>query len=512
MKKIFLLIFVITAPWVVSGQMIRALYSNSEGQYPRLEWFSTELRDSVAVEIFRSPAGTDGHTRIFPVTHQRFGNDTTFFTVFDTTLKEAGIYGYLMQIPRKSDTLRSELMYGQTPGFSKVPYVVSFDAESVQEKKAIRLEWKLSDSRTVQGLALYRSRHYDDGYELVAHLPKEAVGYVDEVDRANEPYYYFLQIRDFFGYQPPSVRIHGFSRFAEKPFPPQELSVSRKDGVIRLRFRKTGSNVIGFNLYRGVGMTPRFTPVIQQFYAPLEWIEISDTTRFPAETGFLQYYCTAVSDGFVESAPSDTVFLDLSFSLPVPPPAELNVITDEQGYPMLVWPSQADNPAVAGYNVYRTAAQIKQATVQAAVKLNAGLIHYSLNYFTDSSLNLTGEYLYEVESVNHNGKSSELRTGVRTEFIPEDPKLILSATQDETGIVLSWQKLENPPITQLKIYRQKGEGAAELMTTQPNKTATWTDAKTTGGASYIYTVMAVYTDGKSIQVNDGFLVTRNPGK
>jgi hypothetical protein len=508
MKTIMLCLWIFAASLLMQGQVIKGLRSDNTGQYPILEWYSSVVPDTTACRVYRGSVDKEDFVRILPQYFIKADADTTFYYIFDTTLTKPGVYRYYIDVPGKRDTTHSEILFGQTPGFLKTPYVESFTAEPVEGKKAIRLQWKLSDTRTVQGLALFRSRNYHDGYELIARLAPDAELYEDRVERSNEPWFYFLQIRDFFGYQPPSIRIHGFSTYASPPLPPQEMSAYVGNNKVTLRFRSVGEDVIGFNIYRREGDKSRYLMVARQDVHSGEWYELKDTVPFAPQVRELFYYATAVSDGYLESNSGDTVVVDLAGSMEVVPPAGLSVLTDDQGYPTLFWDPMENNPAVAGFNVFRTADQGRNAEIQKPVKLNPTLIHFSQNYWTDSTRGLEGGFLYEVESVNQTGQPSLLRSGVRIDVVPTVPVLILAARQDETGIILSWQGLSDKEITKLHIYRTKGDGVPELAASKPNMTDQWTDTKTTVGNSYSYYVEAECKNGKRLLVNPGILVKR----
>ena len=143
------------------------------------------------------------------------------------------------------------------------------------------------------------------------------------------------------------------------------------------------------------------------------------------------------------------------------------------------------------------------------MKLNADQIPVSINYFTDTTADRWKHYQYSVESVNHAGVPSAMRTSATFLSDPVDLVLLLSATQEKSGITLQWAALSDPNIVKLHIYRQTGDDAPVKLITKTNESGSWTDKKTTPGASYIYTVSAEYKHGTIITVNDGLLVQRS---
>jgi hypothetical protein len=506
MKQILWLILSLLVADIASAQVPRAFRSDSEGSVPRLEWYIAGAHDSIPFEVFRGISGDEKFVKIRPVKLQRLQGDTTILVVFDTTAKGADIFSYYIDIELDNKSFRSEVMFAHTMGYLAPPQVVDFTASPAKDHKGIVLQWRLNNQRTVLGLSLYRSSSYDGDYELVARLSGDATEYTDEVPVANEPWFYFLQIRDFFGYQPPSPRIHGFTHFAEVPYPPQNTGVQHSLQGNTIRWRGVGTNIIGYHLYRKVYDRAGFVRIYSQIPVQGEWVTLTDTVPLPGGCTTVWYYATAVSDGFAESPPGDTVVVDLSLFQPVVPPRELEAIAGGGGDVLLIWTTQEQDVAVAGYNLYRRT--LNREAVLHEERLNRDQIAVSQNYFTDTTAQLRTHYQYTVESVNHAGNPSALRTSATFLSDLVDLVLLLSATQEKAGITLQWKALSDSDIINLHIYRQTGDATPVKLTTKPNADGSWTDNKTTPGTSYIYRVDAEDSNGMIINVNDGFFVRR----
>jgi hypothetical protein len=506
MKRVIWFILPLLMFDVAPAQVPGAFRSDSEGSVPRLEWYLPGVYDQIPFEVFRGISGKEEFVKIKPAQLQRIQGDTTILVVFDTTVKEANIYRYYIDVVLDDKTYRSEGVFAHTLGYLAPPVVTGFTASSASGRKGIDLQWRLSDNRTVLGLSLFRSSSYDGDYELIARLPGDATTYTDEVPMANEPWFYFIQIRDFFGYQPPSPRIHGFTHFAEVPFPPQNTWVQYSAQGTTLRWRGVGDNIIGYYLYRKVYERAGFARIYSQIPVAGEWNSITDTVPLPEGCTKVLYYATAVSDGFAESPPGDTVVVDLSLFQPVVSPRELEAIAGGGGDILLIWTTQERELAVAGYNLFRRT--LNREAVLNEVRLNPVLIPVSQNYFTDTTAQQWTHYQYTVESVNHAGNPSAIRTSATFLSDPVDLVLLISATQEKAGITMHWAALSDPNIVKLHIYRQAGDDAPVKLITKPNADGSWTDKKTAPGTSYIYTVNAEYKNGTIITVNDGLLVQR----
>ncbi len=164
-------------------------------------------------------------------------------------------------------------------------------AHPVKDHKAIRLEWELREARSLQGIAVFRSTSYEDGYELVAQLPGEAREYTDMVPRSNEPYFYFLILRDFFGYQQPG-RLSWLQSYAREPMSPVNTAVilsarawhgGRASAMTSLAIISTAKPAVRHVLQES-------RPIIGHIQRPL----YLDTLPLTDEGDVVSYYCTAV--------------------------------------------------------------------------------------------------------------------------------------------------------------------------------------------------------------------------
>jgi hypothetical protein len=115
----------------------------------------------------------------------------------------------------------------------------------------------------------------------------------------------------------------------------------------------------------------------------------------------IEYYVTSISDGYVESNPSDTVLIVFPENETVLPPPILDHIADASGTVTLLWPVPETN-AVTGYNIYR---RTEEGITE---KLNDEPVME--NFFRDTTFTKTGNTIYQVESLNRGGKPSTLRT------------------------------------------------------------------------------------------------------
>ena len=500
MKKISAIILLFALPVLIIAQNIPVLRSVSGTGYPELTWYSFQHGLKPGYSVFRAPVGTDDFRPVNTTRLFSERNDTTFFTVSDTTLEKKGLYMYYIEVSDpKGTVLKSDVIYGHNMGSIPSPAVTDFTATSDTTRKALHIRWKLNYSFSVKSFALFRSRHYDRDFVCVATLPADTTGYTDPVAVSNEPYFYFLLISDYFGYQLPSVVIHGICTYAEKPYPPQDFAAAGSGEAVRLSWRRLGSNVIGYRVFRS-GTEGRFTQ-ISPMLPPDSLASYTDTTANIPGVTRARYYAVAVSDGYLDSNPTDTLEVALPWNTVVEAPAEADHVIDSAGHIMLLW-TLPETPGVSGYNVYRSYRNSEPR------KINSVLIPAETNTFTDNNPMGYGAYDYYIESVGPTGRSSAAQTVVHANLPVPGYHVVLTAVASDQGIVISWAPPGFPDLDAFYFYRKEGSAPARMAAMVKPGAGTWTDSGVKPGVSYIYTLVAEFRDGGRLLVNDGILAVK----
>ncbi len=495
--KYIILSLLVTLVHNTIAQDIRGFKSINKDSIPELHWVAANLKDSLEIKIFRSPVDSMEFREIQTFSHIKYSNDSAYFMVMDTTLQRKSLCKYFIQTSIDDKIVRSEILYGHNMGNIPPPGLVRFKARSAEDKKALVLTWKLNYKFTVKSLSLYRSENYDSGYEFVANLPADAETYTDRVEISNEAYYYFIQIHDFFGYLMPSVRIHGICTYKEMAYPPENFNVSINDDKVLITWERVGRNVKGTKIYRRIGNTGRFYPITTTIPTPNRENAYTDTTINSPGRKEVQYYAVNISDGFLESNPTDTISIMSLGKSVVGPPKEVSYILDSLDRIMLIWDSQDGDPNVKGYNVYRS---VNEGTPE---RLNAGLLSYSSNFFTDSSLQDYGRITYFIETVSITNTPSKIRKSINVQRNQPRLHLVLNLRSEKNGISVSWIPLKDKNMKNLLIYRQSGSDAPVLLSRLSPDTNRFMDSGAVSGNIYTYIVVAKLINGGELVVNDG---------
>lgn len=503
MKKyiLFLLTILVTINYNLKAQAVFAMQSDNNSATPRLQWYTTAPLDSINFSVYRTRMQKMDFKPISPLQGTFTKGDTLIFWVADTTLVEKALYKYFITLPYKNDTLiRSEILYGHNMGYFPNPQIVNFNAESNPDRKAINLSWKLNYNFTVNTVSLYRSIKYDEGYELVAQLSGDTESYTDPVNVANEAYYYYFIIHDYFGYQRPSVRFYGIAKFREKPISPKNIELTTENGMVHLSWERLGNNIVGYRVYRKIDHIGKFIPVTNMFYTPEKEVEFTDSASKDLKNRTIEYYAVSVSDGFLESNPSDTLTHHAQGEIVKNPPKQCDFVLDSLNRIMLIWTSQENDPDVKGYNVYKSTDGKKE-------KLNNQIIPHNINYFVDKANTGTIDCDYEIETISITNTASLNKTPLKVQKQHAPQHLILSLNKTGKGILIQAVPLTDNGIKEIKLLKQiSNSGSPKQVAILPANKIAYTDLNVKSGELYSYSAIAVYKDKSQEVVNAGVVI------
>ncbi len=488
---------------LLKSQVINGLFSENRSNTPEITWFSPDLISEDSISIWRANIKIENFQEIETTLIKENRNDTVFYTLIDTTLIEKGIYIYYLLLHFDNDTLlSSDKMYGHNMGDLPAPELISIKTASLDNQKAIELNWKLNYHFTVNSLALYRSTNYDEDYELIAHLPGNAETYIDIVDISNEAYYYFILIHDFFGYQYPSARFHGICSYAESCLAAFDFSGIVKDEEIELSWEVMGDNVLYSQIYRRIGAESSFLPLYQMGVKAGELLSYSDKDISMNAGVDISYYIVNISDGFIQSFTTDTLTFRIKNMEPLPAPRELIYLIDDSQNIKLIWTSMADIENFAGYNIYRSEFN------EQSYKLNSTLIPADENFFIDQSAESGKEYTYEVEAVNASGVQGVVRSKVVVNRANPQIVMPISIKQSDNGFMLSWISPVYGFISEIHIFRQKDDEGPVLIKKLPLTQNQLSDSNLPSG-DYLYFAVAKLVNGSELMVNNGVLIRKD---
>jgi hypothetical protein len=423
--------------------------------------------------------------------------DSLYFHVVDTTLIKKGVYLYYVEATSLGKTVRSETAMAHNLGLLDKPRFLHFKAVPLDDRKAVRLEWQLNYTETVKSISLYRSNKYKDGYVKITDLGPDETAYVDVVPLANEPWFYFAEIHNYFGGDRRSVRVPAFATFAETPFPPQDVEAEVQGDSIVFNWRNVGDNITGFRVYRSLDGKP-FEQLSEMEPAFSKQIHYADKDKRLKDAVDIRYVLRNVSDGFVESKVTDTLRFYMPQHKPVYPPVQADGVEMPGGRIKIIWIPD-ERGFITGYNVYLKKPDGK------ILRLNDRPL--GQNHYTDSIYRPAGKYEYQIEGVNFD-KVSAGRTAVTVYRRQEIPQVILDLKKVKGGLEISWKKPAGNRTDKLVLYKKTGSGkTVAVKTYDAGKDGKYFDKYVKRGGHYMYFMKAVMKDKKKLQLNNQVEIT-----
>lgn len=454
-------------------------------------------------KVLRSPLGQNHYTEVSGFRRLTTRNDSTLLLFRDDTPDTFGFYAYKI-IPY--DWLGnvgpiSPVYTGDNLNETTQPFVTRFKAKEAPAARAVRLSWRLGNPERLNGLTLFRSQHWDTGYQRVAELSPSDTAYTDRVNLANEAWYYYLGLNDVTGKVFLTHKIFAIPTRTETPAPPVALQAQPKGRDIQLSWQHPDAFINGFQLLRAdAADNPlEFHPVssfLQRDTAAATTYTFADTSAELRGDHTYAYCAIARNDGFAFSDHSDTVYVRpnrrvsitaMQFRSPVLAPDSNQV--------MLVWENRAETmPNLSRYRLYRkTAAETDFDSTRYT------LVDAKYNTMIDKNLtpNTTYYYMLRAEDIYGNLSPNSLPLKVRLEkSLVAVRRLFAEPTTD--GIELHWADLrEVPGVQSFQIWRKAGDAKAALVGEVPAGTSVYKDEKVAPHTSYCYYITVLNASGET---------------
>ena len=494
MKQV-LFILAILIPALAYSQTVRVKEAMSDLNSPQITWITTIKVDSLDFQLFRATIKEKQFHKIETIHFVKpfESSDTTEFTIVDTTLTVKGIYLYYIQLLSSNKVLKSAVAVCHNFGLIPEPQLNTFIATPLKDRKAVTLDWQLSYPQTVSSMALYRSKSYDTGYLKIADLSPKMLTYTDVIPVANEPWFYFMVIKTWFGNEISSVRIPAFATFAEKPFVPQNVHAYFEHDTVFIDWKNTGKNIIGARVYRSINKQP-FVQINEMEANTVEHGHFIDYSNEVKNNTVISYFVRNVSDGFIESNSSDTINFYIAEHEPVLPPTEADYIITPDNSIKLLWVPPTTGLVIA-YNLYLISDKDTTLLTPSSTKQN---------FYTDTAYRSAGKYRYEIESVGFKGKLSENRTPVTVFRYKPNLHVIIDLAKKGKGIAVSWKQPLNKHLSKVSLYKQSGDNQAVLFRSlPPTEDQTIMDNDVQHGITYLYKLVGMMQNGDEITLNKG---------
>jgi len=482
--KNLILYTILWFPMMLISQNIHVTQVDTDTNAPDITWTGKQPIDTLDFIVKRANFKSKVYKKIKTLHYVKSSkdSDSLAFHVIDTTLTKKAIYLYNIEAFVKGKKVHSEVAMAHNYGLLPPTKFISFKATPLKDRKAVKLIWQLNYTPTISSLTLYRSNKYDDGFKKIADLDPNQKSYIDVIPLANEPWFYYIEIHNFFGGKILSVRIPAFATFSEKPFPPQHVRYEIDHDSIVFNWQNVGNNIVGYRVYRSENNST-FHQIHNMVQSNQKQIIFKDFDEDVKNNTHLRYYIRNVSDGFVESNPTDTIDIYMPMHEKVYPPEQVDYIIDAQNNVKLLWvPSKKGK--VFAYNVFLTMPDKK------SIKLNDSLLIQ--NYYVDKKIRPKGKYVYAIEGVGFKNKLSQGKTPISINRYNPKVQIILDINKVKNALQISWKKPLGQPVRKIKLFKQVDNQKPILVKVyNVDKDGIFTDTNVKHGHNYLYFLKAV---------------------
>jgi fibronectin type 3 domain-containing protein len=378
-----------------------------------------------------------------------------------------------------------------------------YSAKSIEKENAIKLSWRLSKTKDIISIDIFRSESYDGNYHKIMSLsPKDTV-YLDRTVKPVSAYFYTIRLNGEYQQSLPSPRIPAILK-PDRPniFPPKNLILSRRGNSVTICWEKFEEDTRGYYIYRADGFKGVPKQISDIVLSDSGKVCYTDTLKKSNDIQTYTYYVADVNTSYAISPMSDPVSVQVVPSiLPVPTKVKTSLQNNKV---LLVWDDMVKNyPFVIGYRVIRRVNDFKNKQIEPAKTI--GLFLADKNFIEDSLVVDNRKYYYTVQCIGLDSTSIGSPSQEVACFIYEDlppmPSNIKLFPQ-EKSIIVQWNEPLAEGIDGYKLYRsEKNQEPAEIVTVKVG-TSEYIDTNVKQGKSYYYSIETINKKGKRSKRSD----------
>ncbi len=464
-----------------------------ECNYP-VQWFQTTVFQVSRKNISQE---TSEYRRIKPAVSLQKDPKKSGIVITDTLLDSYGEYNYQVKLSDIFGNKDTAVYYFEGQNIPQLagPEVFNVKIEPVKDERFVNISWDLTSKDIVQNVTLYRSREFDGKYEAVSRFNKDELSYKDQIQVANELYFYYFEVSDVFGNVKKTIKYQNVYEGKYVPTAPLNLDLVAGPAGPALSWVSSDQKTRGFYVFRKKDLDGEFAQV-----SPILLIRdgkgsFTDTTRLNPESYYF-YAVKSESDTYDKSGFSDTVSYRPAATEKtglLKPPYDINVVFRDNKA-KITWENVNDtSPDVLGYQVYRKSESEKEYKL-----ITPRPLPFYHNYWSDSLLTSALKFQYVVVSTDGKEHFSPKSTPVELDLngmfvmVPDE----VGYEMDPKGITLKWTEVDTDRLKSIRIYRAEDDGQIKLITTLDRKLRKFKDITVKKGKSYIYVLSTVDLNGK----------------
>jgi hypothetical protein len=388
-----------------------------------------------------------------------------------------------------------------------IPSVYNFTTTSLEAEKAIKLSWKLKNTKDITAINIFKSATYAGEYRKVASLPATDTVFIDCFARPIETYYYTIRLSGNYEQSPTSPRIPGILKASNaNNFPPQNLSLVQDKNTVTLTWNKTENDTRAYYVYRANGRNGKMEQISKLIITDSSAVSYIDTLSANASSSMYTYAVADQNTSYTISPLSEPVFAYSQGVNTLPIPHNVIARIDNKQV-QIIWPNMlAESPYIQGYVVYRRAKSIDGKIVETSKQLSQNLISATVNNYTDNTTTEGMVYYYSVKTVADDQKtmsSPSLEAGITIQ--PNKVNEIANVRVFPSGktVAIKWDNPIGDEIKIIKIIRTTdGKEGAEEIASLTAVQQTFSDTKVTTGSTYYYQLQVENKLGKKSKLTE----------
>lgn len=382
---------------------------------------------------------------------------------------------------------------------SIVPSVHQFRTYSDEKRRAVRLGWKLADTKNITSIDIYKSATFNGTYTKLGSVSATDTSYYDYNVKPITTYYYTVKLNGNYETSTASPRVPGILKASDKNlYPPLNVQLRQDNDKVILSWEKNEPDTRAYFVYRA----NRRTGELKQLGPPIvtDSARVSFTDVLPV-SGAAVTYAYAIADentSYAISPKSDTLFTSTLSVIALPIPYKLSARKTDHNQVQLFWPDmRSESKTFLGYAVFRSVTAGGKTSVPQ--RISQQLIRINMNTFTDTTASAPGVYHYTVKTVSMDGRklgsaSPEAGYTLSEETLAAVSNIKLIPLQG--AVEISWNNPLGVDIAAIQISRAiEGQSPQVIATLDPGIQA-YTDKTVSQGNTYYYTFITKSKNGK----------------
>ncbi|MCE6988555.1 hypothetical protein [Dyadobacter sp. CY323] len=418
--------------------------------------------------------------------------DSLFLVVTDQNVRRKMLYSYVIYL---KDFLGNEsnasdmLTIANLRPQDETPIIYEIKTVSKEEENAIAVSWKLSTTKDLRSVEIWRSEKFDVSFRKIGIAAATDTVYYDNQVEPVAGYYYQVRLNGTYGTSAESVKVSGMLK-ANRPalVSPTHFQLKESGDSLTFRWQAADFDTHGYYIYFAAGQTDsmqRYSDIILagkdlKFQVPAK--------RLATGTGY-RWAVVAVNTSYNMGPMSEILYSEPRFPDRLATPINPEMIYQDENA-LLVWENMRSiDPYILGYMIERKAADDKayKEIYRQENEDNAR------NYYTDSTVKQGIRYSYRIKAFGLNQKLSGFSTDFEY-YKPLDAVLPvhgLNVASTNKGVLVSWDApLKKPEKFLVYRFTEKTE-KPRLITAALGTQNAFIDRDAAPGVGYYYHVVTV---------------------